>query len=417
MNGVLIIIFTLTYFFIILEEKVKVSKSASALTGGLLMWLIIFLDKGQGTSEEGIYRSLEEIASLLFFLMGAMATVEVIDIYGGFEYITYRLSRLRPSFLFFWISLLSFVLSSFLDNLTTTVVMASILGKTMQNDEFRKYTLACVVSAANAGGVFSPIGDVTSTMLWISGRLSATNMLMTLLIPAIVCFTVPYIYTFYIAKKNRWWKEKKVSDNKIPPDGSSLMILFLGMLLLLSSPILNTSVGMPPFAGMLLGLGILWGVSEMVEKRRPMLRNSVASALSRIDLPGILFFFGILMGVSALGFTGILQELSDNLHRIFPDYRMLHFNTGLISSVLDNVPLVAGMIEMFPTEIYSVDHPFWNLLCYSSGTGGSLLIMGSAAGVVAMNSENISFLWYLKKITFPVFLGYISGYLTLILIL
>ncbi|MCX8080279.1 MAG: sodium:proton antiporter NhaD [Bacteroidia bacterium] len=414
MSTLLITVFITTYFFIIIEDKIKISKSAIALTGGILMWLIIFLEQGQDLPMEGIYHALEEIASVLFFLLGAMTTVEVIDIHGGFEYITQKISRLRPSALFFWISMLAFILSSFLDNLTTTVLMASLLSKTVSSDAMRKYTLACVVPAANAGGVFSPIGDVTSTMLWISERLSSMHMILTLIIPSLVCFFVPYLYTRRIGKKNKWWNEQIKPNSLKEKNNSSLFILIFGIFMLLTSPILKTTAGLPPFAGMLLGLGTMWVISEIIERRRPEMKNTVANALARIDTPGILFFFGILMAVSALGYIGTLREFSEGLSRVFSDYRVLHFFTGIISAVLDNVPLVAGLMEMYPLEMYPTDHAFWNLLCYSSGTGGSLLIIGSAAGVIAMNSEKISFTWYLKHMTFPIFLGYLAGYLMLI---
>jgi Na+/H+ antiporter NhaD/arsenite permease-like protein len=411
MSVFLIFIFIITYFFIVIEEKVKISKSAIALLGGILMWLIIFLEMGHEHPTEGIYHALEEIASVLFFLLGAMTTVEVIDIHGGFEYITKRIARLKPAALFFWISLLAFILSSFLDNLTTTVLMASLLSKTVQSSAMRKYTLACVVPAANAGGVFSPIGDVTSTMLWISDRLTSSQMILKLIIPSIVCFLIPYFYTRYIGKKNRWWNEQTKNPENKSRDKSSLFILIFGIIMLLTSPILKTTAGLPPFAGMLLGLGTMWVITEIIERRRPEMKNTVANALARIDTPGILFFFGILMAVSALGYIGTLKVFSNKLSEVFPDFRLLHFFTGIISAVLDNVPLVAGLIEMYPLELFPTDHSFWNLLCYSSGTGGSLLIIGSAAGVIAMNSEKISFMWYLKHMTLPIFLGYTGGYL------
>jgi len=414
---VLITVFLITYLLIISEEKIKISKSAIALAGGIFMWLFIFIGEEAEKSSEGIYHSLEEISSILFFLLGAMTTVEVIDIHGGFEYITRIMSSLRPSRLFVYTVLLSFFLSSFLDNLTTTVIMASILSKTVSSDTFRKYALACVVPAANTGGVFSPIGDVTSTMLWVGNRITTSGLVLRLFIPSLVCLLIPLLFTYFTAQKNKWWNETKTETPKKGGGEKTFYILILGFITLLTSPVLKAMTGFPPFAGMLLGLGLLWVIAEILERRRPEVKNSVANALSRIDTPGILFFLGILMAVSALGHVGLLRDFSQWLSNIFSDFRLLHFFTGIISSVLDNVPLVAGLMEMYPLEMYPTDHAFWDLLCYASGTGGSLLIIGSAAGVIAMNAENISFMWYLKKMFIPAFLGYTGGYLVLLLMM
>lgn len=414
---VLITVFLITYLLIIWEEKIKISKSAIALAGGIFMWLFIFITGKPEESSEGIYHSLEEISSILFFLLGAMTTVEVIDIHGGFEYITRKMSSLRPSRLFIYTAFLSFFLSSFLDNLTTTVIMASILSKTISSNTFRKYALACVVPAANAGGVFSPIGDVTSTMLWVGNRITTSGLILKLFIPSLVCLLIPLLFTYFSARKNKWWNETKAESKKVKGGERTFYILILGFITLLTSPVLKALTGFPPFAGMLLGLGFLWVIAEILERRRPEVKNSVANALVRIDTPGILFFLGILMAVSALGHVGLLRDFSQSLSNVFPDYRVLHFFTGMISAVLDNVPLVAGLMEMYPMEVYPTDHAFWDLLCYASGTGGSLLIIGSAAGVIAMNAENISFMWYLKKMFIPALLGYAGGYLTLLLMM
>jgi Na+/H+ antiporter NhaD/arsenite permease-like protein len=319
--------------------------------------------------------------------------------------------------LFVYTALLSFFLSSFLDNLTTTVIMASILSKTVSSNTFRKYALACVVPAANAGGVFSPIGDVTSTMLWVGNRITTSGLVLRLFIPSLVCLLIPLLFTYFTAQKKKWWNETKTETPKKGGGEKTFYILVLGLITLLTSPVLKALTGFPPFAGMLLGLGLLWVIAEILERRRPEVKNSVANALSRIDTPGILFFLGILMAVSALGHVGLLRNFSQWLSNIFSDFRVLHFFTGIISSVLDNVPLVAGLMEMYPLETYPTDHAFWDLLCYASGTGGSLLIIGSAAGVIAMNAENISFMWYLKKMFIPAFLGYTGGYLVLLLMM
>jgi Na+/H+ antiporter NhaD/arsenite permease-like protein len=418
MYTLLIIVFVLAYLGIVFEHPLKINKAAFALMAGVVLWLMY------GTMLTNVHdfdHHLEhhfvEIAGILFFLLGAMTIVEIIDGHKGFDVITSKISKLDLKYLFWIIGILSFLLSAILDNLTTTILMISLIKKMIDNEKLRWYLAGLVVVASNAGGAFSPIGDVTTTMLWIGGQITTGNLIGNLLLPSIVCFIVPATVLYFVLIKTRLLHEKpKTPNDEVGYDKSSVSILIIGISALISVPVIKSVFHVPPFMGMLLGLGVMWLVTEIIARRRNDIANTftVSSALRNIDTPSIMFFLGILLSVGALQSAGVLNDLSGFLSKHLSSDTTLLFFTGVFSAIVDNVPLVAAFQGMYTLEAVPTDSSFWHLLAFSTGTGGSLLIIGSAAGVVAMGIENISFGWYLKKIAGLAALGFVSGYLVLV---
>jgi Na+/H+ antiporter NhaD/arsenite permease-like protein len=417
-NTIIIIAFCLGYAAIIFEHSLKINKSAFALFTGVFLWLLLstqFSDHHQFTHL--LESNFSETAGILFFLLGAMTTVEIIDGHKGFDVITTQLLKFNLKKLFWLIGIITFILSAILDNLTTTILMVSLTSKIISNPKLRWYIAGLIVIASNAGGAFSPIGDVTSTMLWIGGQITASTLIKSLLLPSIVCYLVPSAILYFVINKNSLFNEVKSEEEiGLKPPKSSLLVLIVGISILLAVPVFKSVFHMPPFMGMLLGLSLIWIITEIIAKRRREIeeRFSVSDALSKIDTPSILFFMGILLSVGALQTAGILTDLSGYLSQHITNNNVLLFITGVFSSVVDNVPLVAAFQGMYPLSQYATDHFFWQVLCYATGTGGSILIIGSAAGVVAMGIEKISFGWYFKKISLLAFLGFAAGYFVLI---
>jgi Na+/H+ antiporter NhaD/arsenite permease-like protein len=450
---IIIILFVVGYGCIALEHPLKINKTASALLLGVLLWTLIALG-GEGTifnlelqeifskmsslfneGETGftswiigheLLTHLGSISEILFFLMGAMTIVELIDTYGGFKIITDKIKTSnRVSFLWI-IAILAFFMSAVLDNMTTTIVMVTLLRKLVADKKERWFFASMIVLAANAGGAWSPIGDVTTIMLWVDGKVSAGNIMIKTFLASIVSIIVPLIILSFRMKGNFARPQDKISTDSTDSHSSGiitsynerLLILCMGVGALLFVPVFKFITHLPPYLGMLLGLGALWVLTEILKRKHPERDNNklaIPTILSKIDLPSILFFLGILLAVAALEVCGHLTLLAGSLNNIPLEetgkYFVISYIIGFLSSIVDNVPLVAGAMGMYSFEI---DHYFWEFLAYCAGTGGSILIIGSAAGVAAMGLEKIDFIWYVKKISLLAIIGYTAGALTFV---
>lgn len=420
MEASVIVIFVIGYLLIAFEHPIKINKSATAIVAGVLCWTVyaVFSDDSIEHITHQLAEHFGEISAILFFLLGAMTIVELVDAYQGFRLITDRITTRNPKTLLWVICWVTFFLSSLLDNLTTSIVMVSLLRKLVPNKDMRLFFAGMIVIAANAGGAWSPIGDVTTTMLWIGGQISAVNIIKTLLLPSIICMVIPLLYLQFTLKGDLGHSRHSDHSGEHPHGehhgtirGAKAM-LFLGIAGLISVPVFKTVTHLPPYLGMLLALGILWIVSELINpdmdeaEKKPY---TPAGALTRIDVPSVLFFLGILLAVSALEAMEILQHFAGYLDQTFGDNRIIITLIGILSSIVDNVPLVAASMGMYSLETYYTDHMIWEYLAYCAGTGGSILIIGSAAGVAVMGMEKIDFIWYLKKISLLALLGYFAG--------
>ncbi len=408
------IIFIIGYAAIALEHPIKINKTASALLVGTVCWTVYALTSTESHAiQEHLSHHLASIAEILFFLLGAMTIVELIDAHQGFKIITDQISSKKSVTLLWTISLLAFFLSSVLDNLTTAIVMVSLLRKIISDAEQRKFFAGIVIIAANAGGAWSPIGDVTTTMLWIGGQITAVNIMKGLFIPSLVSLVVPLVYLSY-KMRGQIIESKAVEENDFIETTAKErnIMFFVGLGTLLFVPIFKTITHLPPYMGMMLGLGVVWVVGEVLhsakdeEERKPF---TASYALSRIDSSSILFFLGILLAIGCLEATGLLQNLAVSMNDAFGNQDLIILLIGLASSVVDNVPLVAATMGMYDLSSFPTDHKIWEFLAYCAGTGGSILIIGSAAGVAVMGMEKIDFLWYLKRISLLALLGYFAG--------
>jgi Na+/H+ antiporter NhaD/arsenite permease-like protein len=414
MAVLLIVTFIIGYTLIAFEHSIKINKSAIALVTGVLCWVFyVFFSVDTQLVNEQLAEHFGSVAEILFFLLGAMTIVELIDAHDGFEIITSKINQTDKRKLLWIIGFITYFLSAVLDNLTTTIVMITLLRKLVHKQEDRLIFAGIIVIAANAGGAFTPIGDVTTTMLWIGGQISTGKIIMKLFLPSLICLVIPILalsIKFKGPVNSSGTKEIK-TDKNIPQKHKSL-IFFAGLLALISVPVFKTITHLPPFMGMLIALGILWIMTEIMygSKEEKYKQNlSVASALRRIDSSSILFFLGILICIAALEASGILSNLAKWLTVTVANDSVVVISLGLLSSIIDNVPLVAAAQGMFDLSQYPMDHFFWEFLAYCAGTGGSILIIGSAAGVAAMGMEKINFFWYLKKISFIALLGYLAG--------
>ncbi len=416
LSALLIITFIISYSFIAFEHVVNINKAAIALFSGVLSWIfVMWFSSEPHLLNEALMHHVSEISGILFFLMGAMTIVELIDAHNGFDIITHQLTKVKPISLLWLIAIVTFILSAVLDNLTTTILIVSLLSKLLPEGKIRLLFAGMVVIAANAGGAFSPIGDVTTTMLWIGGQVTSVSLIKALLLPSVINLLVPLIVLYFIIKK------QKLMDALVIPkiemdslkSSNSVFILVTGLLVLIAVPVFKVVFHIPPFMGVLFGLGIMWCITEIKNGKRKDVDKqnfSVAFALRNIDTPSILFFLGILLSISALQTSGVLTSLANSLNSTFSSQNTILVLTGFMSAVIDNVPLVAAYQGMYPLSEYITDSSFWHLLAYCSGTGGSMLIIGSAAGVVAMGIEKISFGWYLKNISLLAILGYLAGF-------
>ncbi len=406
--------FMVGYLAIAFEHALKVNKAAIAVLTGVFCWTVYTVfspDHHHITSQ--LVAHVGDFAGILFFLMGAMTIVELIDLHCGFDIITNRIGVTGKRQLLWITGFLAFFLSAVLDNLTTTIVMISLLTKFALNKEERLLFIGIVVIAANAGGAWSPIGDVTTTMLWIDGRITTAPIIAKLLLPSLVCAAVPLsLATLSIHGKLDGPSGNGGRQVDVKTKRDRNIVFLFGVAALLFVPVFKTLTHLPPFMGMLLALGSLWLLTEALQAKKKELEKrplSVAHALSRIDMPGVLFFLGILISISALEAAGILAELSFWLDRNIGNVTVIDLSIGLLSALVDNVPLVAGAMGTYGLGQFPADHHFWIFLSYCAGTGGSALIIGSAAGVAAMGIAKIHFMWYLRKITPLALAGYVSG--------
>ncbi len=435
MEVLIISVFILGYVLITLEHSIKLDKLIPALGMMGILWAIIALNhmevfdinlellKLEPTHiEEVLLHHLGKTAEILVFLLGAMTIVEIIDYFDGFAGIK-QVIKTRSKVRILWIfGFLAFILSAIIDNLTATIVLITLLQKLVKDRSLKLWYSGLIIIAANAGGAWSPIGDITTTMLWIGNKVSEINLVKYLIIPSLVCMVVPFL----IASRMSIFKGEldvvKIKDEH-NPYGNKMLFLGLGSILFV--PFFKVITHLPPYVGMMLSLAFVSTIAEIISNKQKNITHTdsdsdaalhhspVHLSLSKIELPSILFFLGILMAVGALESLGILFNFAGDLTEIFPNTDVLMILFGFLSAIIDNVPLVAASMGMFPNLL---DDPLWHALAFSAGTGGSMLIIGSAAGVVAMGMEKIDFFWYLKKVAIFAFIGFLSGYGTFMLL-
>ena len=416
MLTVLLVIFVLCYVAIALEHPLKVNKSASALLGAGLLWTVYALSAGNPdavSQELGV--SLLGTAQIVFFLIGAMTIVEVVDAHNGFAVITERIRTTRLSSLMWLVGFVTFFLSSILDNLTTAIVMVSLMKKLLDRREDRLFFAGIIVIAANAGGAWTPIGDVTTTMLWIGGQITTLAIMKAVFIPSMANLLVPLAAMAYVVRGQSVVAPQRGASEGEGPQTTAFernLMFFLGLGVLVAVPVFKTWTHLPPYMGILLGLGVLWLVGDLVHREKEdedKEHLTLVRALSRIDMGSITFFIGILLAVATLEHTHVLSNIAQWLDETVGRLDVIVMLIGLVSAVVDNVPLVAASMGMYSLSQYPPDSFLWEFMAYCAGTGGSILIIGSAAGVAAMGLERIDFLWYLRKISLFALLGYLSG--------
>lgn len=414
MQVLLISLFLLGYILIAFEHSFRINKAASALLTAALCWSVYALFS---TDKEAVTHQLEQhlgdISGILFFLLGAMVIVELIDAHDGFELITRKIRTTDKRKLVWLISFITFFLSAALDNLTTTIVLVSLLRKIIADRQERLLYAGMVVIAANAGGAWSPIGDVTTTMLWIGGQITAANIIVTAFLPSLVCMLVPAFIISRGMKGNVSQRPATLQNKNFTHNSRERNLVFwLGIGSLLMVPVFKTITHLPPYMGILFGLGLMWVLTEMIHSEKDEREKGILSvnhALRKIDTPSVLFFLGILLCISVLESTHLLAAMANWLDKVIGNISAISITIGFLSAIVDNVPLVAGAQGMYPLAQYPTDHYYWEFLAYCAGTGGSILIIGSAAGVAAMGLEKINFFWYLKKIGWLALLGYLAG--------
>ncbi|MCL3779117.1 sodium:proton antiporter [Prolixibacteraceae bacterium JC049] len=445
----MVVVFVLGYSAIALEHSLKVDKAATALIIGTLCWVLYILggeeilNLGLSPAWEAflaahhdahglhsiqdfivhyeIIHHLGEIGEILFFLVGAMTIVEVVDQHQGFKIITDKITTTNKVKLLWVLSFLTFFMSALLDNLTTTIVLVALLRKLIDDKQTRWFFASMVVLAANAGGAWSPIGDVTTIMLWIGGQVTAAKIITSVLIPSTVCLVVPLTIVSFTMKGDVTRPPMIDGEQDYTTHKDRVTMLVVGIAGLLFVPVFKTLTHLPPYMGMLLSLGIIWVVSDIMHRNKSKevrSRLNVVGILKKIDTATVLFFLGILSAVAALQSAGHLRLLAEFLDKHLGNIYLIDLAIGVLSSIVDNVPLVAGAMGMYPieaagatgyAEAFVQGGTFWEFLAYTAGTGGSILIIGSAAGVAAMGLEKIDFIWYMKRITLLALLGYLAG--------
>lgn len=414
---IMVVVFVIGYFFIAMEHTFKINKTATALLLAVAMWTL-YVAIGGFNAQTGhgvLIEALGDTAEILFFLLGAMTIVETIDQHGGFSIITDKITTRSKRKLLWTIAILTFFMSAVLDNLTTAIVMCALLRKLVSEKKDRWMFGGVVILAANAGGAWSPIGDVTTIMLWIKGNISAVGVMKETFLASLVCLIVPALGISAMLKGELEKTHEVQSGNSLSTVSKlqSKIVLCVGVGFLLFTPIFKTITHLPPYMGILLGLGTLWVVTELMHKHSPEVyqKMNIGNIITRVDTPSVLFFLGILMAVSCLSSAGHLKLLAQGLDGLGNMYAT-DIIIGALSSIVDNVPLVAaamGMYDIAATGHFAMDGAFWSFLAYCAGTGGSLLIIGSAAGVAVMGMEKIDFVWYLKNISVWALLGYLAG--------
>jgi len=416
MLEIIIATFIIGYSSIALEHPLKINKSGSAILMGILIWTFYTIGWPQNDVVSEMAHHLSSISEILFFLVGAMTIVEIVDAHDGFNMITNFINTKSKIRLLWIMAAITFFLSAILDNLTTTIVMVSLARKLVENREQRLFFAGMTVIAANAGGAWSPIGDVTTTMLWIGGQISTMNIISSLILPSIVCALVPLIYVSLFQKKFLKGDLEPKKAKRL--DKENRFIFFLGVAGLISVPIFKQLTHLPPYVGMLLALGVIWITADILHRNKEEDKKekyNAANALMRIDMPSLLFFLGILLAVAGLESLHLLEHVAAWMDDTIGNKDVIILSIGLLSAIIDNVPLVAASMGMYDITAYPMDHKIWEFIAYCAGTGGSVLIIGSAAGVAAMGLEKIDFIWYLKKMGFLAFIGYIAGALVYLL--
>jgi Na+/H+ antiporter NhaD/arsenite permease-like protein len=445
MIAVMIVMFVVGYFCIAMEHPFKVNKAASALLLCALLWtvyifaapeLLACVDAFKQFQVENsslnfheqvikfvtsvqIIEHLGDTSQILFFLLGAMTIVELVDMHGGFSIITDRITTKNKRALLWILAFVTFFLSALLDNMTTAIVMVMLLRKLIKDQADRWLFASMIIIAANSGGAWSPIGDVTTIMLWVGGQVSTTAIIPSIILPSLVSVVVPLLVVTFSLKgevepnsaiqkdSNHFNLAEKINNRE------RISIFCLGVGALIFVPIFKSITHLPPFLGILLGLGVLWVYTELLYHKKKDInekdKGRISNVLSRIDMSTLLFFLGILMAVGVLQCAGILTDFADILDKEIGNIYIINLIIGILSSIVDNVPLVAAAMGMYPLDVYPQDSIFWTMLAYCAGVGGSILIIGSAAGVVVMGIEKINFIWYLKKISWLALLGYLCG--------
>ena len=414
MTTILLAIFVIGYSAIAFENNIRINKTATALITGVLSWVaFMYLAPDKQAVNLKLLEHLGDVSSILFFLLGAMTIIELIDAHDGFDIITDFITQTNKRSLIWIIGFITFFLSSILDNLTTTLVMIALLRKLVNDPKDRLLFVGIVVIAANAGGAWTPIGDVTTTMLWIGGQISTANIMLKLFLPSMACLIIPLAaISFQLHGKVERVAVVENTKNDFLTKTQQKIILGLGLLVLMLVPVFKTYTLLPPFMGMLLGLGLLWILTEIMHRKDEHDEKqhlTLVHALHRIDISTILFFLGILMAISALESSGILARIAQWLTETIGNLSVIVMSIGLSSAIIDNVPLVAATQGMYNMTQFPMNHFIWEFLAYCAGTGGSILIIGSAAGVAAMGLEKIDFFWYVKKISWLALLGYFAG--------
>ncbi|KAM3274312.1 hypothetical protein ACQJBY_043444 [Aegilops geniculata] len=410
----MVLVFALGYAGIIFEESLAFNKSGVGLLMAVCLWVIRSIGApSTDVAIQELSQSTAEVSEIVFFLLGAMTIVEIVDSHQGFKLVTDNISTRNPKTLLWVIGFVTFFLSSILDNLTSTIVMVSLLRKLVPPSEYRKLLGAVIVIAANAGGAWTPIGDVTTTMLWIHGQITTLKIIQGLFVPSVVSLMVPLALMSLTSEANgsSQTSSSLLSSEQMAPRGQLVFAVGLGALVFV--PVFKSLTGLPPFMGMLLGLGILWILTDAIhygESGRQRLK--VPQALSRIDTQGILFFLGILLSVGSLEAAGILRQLANYLDANIPNADLIASIIGVASAIIDNVPLVAATMGMYDLTSFPQDSDFWQLVAFCAGTGGSMLIIGSAAGVAFMGMEKVDFFWYLRKVSGFALAGYVAGIIT-----
>lgn len=407
----LVVFFSLGYLAIIFEKALHVNKAAIAVAMGAICWLILFARTPQAFGTEEIAENVSGVAQIIFFLLAAMIIVELIDSHQGFKLITDMIYTSSKRKMLWFLVFISFFMSAVLDNLTTMIVMVSLLKKMIPDTKERWLLGSILVIVVNAGGAWTPIGDVTTTMLWINQKITTWTVIKALFIPSVVCAVVAAaIATFFLKGEH----ERVKSKLELPMEPGARRVLFMGIGSLVLIPVWKAVFGLPPFLGALIGLGVLWLITDIIHFRHKEERwhLRVVNVLKKIDTSGALFFLGILLAIDALSMAGLLKQFAEWLQKVIHNQNWIAVVIGLISSVIDNVPLVAATMGMYDMAQFPTDSSLWLMIAYAAGTGGSILIIGSAAGVAFMGLEKIDFLWYLRHISWIALISYFAGFAT-----
>jgi Na+/H+ antiporter NhaD/arsenite permease-like protein len=420
MMTMIAVVFVSCYAMIALEHPIKINKSASALIAAGLMWTLYSFASPLGVHHvvEQLTEKLAETAAIVFFLISAMTIVEVTDSHGGFEVITSRIKATKLSTLLWIIGFIAFFLSSILDNMTTTIVMVALMKRLLKHHNQRLFFAGIIVLAANAGGAWSPIGDVTTTMLWIGGQVTTTNIMKTTLLASMVAMVVPLVMASFMLRGEVETPSRVEQGVANTTQFEKKVMFFMGIGALIFVPIFKTVTHLPPYLGILLSLGVLWLVSNILHRNKSAEEKdhlTLSKALKRIDMASVVFFIGILLAVATLSANGMLPALAGWLDVTVGNQSLIVIIIGLVSAIVDNIPLVAASMGMYPLAQFPPDSFIWEFMAYCAGTGGSILIIGSAAGVAAMGLEKIEFFWYARRIGPLALAGYFCGIATYIL--